>query len=608
MLVDNAIVVVENIYRCQKSGALPKIAAATGTTEVLQAISAATLVHLAVFFPIFFFQKRVRLFYQDLCYTVCVALLISLLVAVILVPVMVTRFAPPRREVKWLPRLAKWHRRQLVRVLRRRALWITCGLLFFAVSLGLLDRLGFETTARVDRGEFNLIMQTPPATVADVTDRLVHQAEQLILGQPEVKDVSTEIRESLARLRVRLVPQHQRRLSTQELVEKLRPAIASLPRTFSHFQLERQEGDNYVTVEVTGPEQETLISLALEMRRRLKVLPELRDVVIHLKDPSPELQIQVDYQRAAYLGLTATDVAHGIRAALTGPLANRFREPGREVELRTRLQPQDRESLQVLQQLTVPRLMDSPRRWAQVPICPAIRVRRALGATEIHRFNQVRGLELSAETQNLDLYRAAAAILPQLDAVSRPAGYEIRLGQSFEEMQESRREVFFALVLGLVLIYMIMAALFESFRTPLIVMCSAPLAVVGVAAALWLNGYPISVAVYVGALALAGIVVNNAIVLVDHINQLRIRGLGYWRAVLQGSRDRLRPILITSATAILGLLPMALERHEGAQLWSPLAWTVIGGLVSSTFLTLFLIPVVYTLIIPKPKGRAHPGR
>jgi HAE1 family hydrophobic/amphiphilic exporter-1 len=608
MLVDNAIVVVENIYRYQKSGALPKIAAATGTTEVIQAISAATLVHLAVFFPIFFFQKKIRLFYQDLCYTVCVALLISLLVAVILVPVMLTRFAPPRREVNWLPRLAKWHRRQLVRVLRRRALWITCSLLFLAVSLGLLDRLGFETTARVDRGEFNLIMQTPPATLADVTDRLVHQAEQLILGQPEVKDVSTEIRENLARLRVRLVPQHQRRLITQELVEKLRPTIASLPQTYSHFQLERREGDNYVTVEVTGPEQETLISLALEARRRLKVLPELRDVVIHLKDPSPELQIQVDYQRAAYLGLTATDVAHGIRAALTGPLANRFREPGREVDLRTRLQPQDRESLQVLQQLTVPRLMDSPRRLAQVPIWPAIRVRRTLGATEIHRFNQVRGLELSAETQNLDLYRAAAAILPQLDAISRPEGYEIRLGQSFEEMQESRREVFFALVLGLVLIYMIMAALFESFRTPLIIICSAPLAVVGVAAALWLNGYPISVAVYVGALALAGIVVNNAIVLVDHINQLRSRGLSYWRAVLQGSRDRLRPILITSATAILGLLPMALETHEGAQLWSPLAWTVIGGLVSSTFLTLFLIPVVYTVVIPKPKARAHPRR
>lgn len=607
MLVDNAIVVVENTYRYQNTGAPPLMAATRGTTEVIQAISAATLVHLAIFFPIFFLQKKVRLFYQDLCYTVCVALVISLLVAVILVPVVVTRFSGPRREVSWLPRLAKWHRRYLLKVLRRRGPWIFTSLILLVLSLGLLQRLGFEATTSFDRGEFNLIMQTPAATTATVTDRLVGQAEKLLLRQPEVKDVSTEIRENLARLRVRLVPQDQRRLSTRDLVEKLRPTLASFPLTYTHFQLAPLSGDNLVTVEVTGPDQWTLIDLALEARRRLSALPGLRDVVIHLKEPAPELQIQVDQSRAGFLGLTAMEVAQTIRAALTGPLANRFREPQREVEMRTRLQPGDRETLQVLQQLTVPRLEGPPEHLVQVPIWPALRVRRTMGPTEIHRFNQVRGLELTAETYNLDLYRAAAEILPQLDALDRPVGYEIKLGQSFEEMKEARREVFFALAFGLVLIYMIMAALFESFRTPLIVICSAPLAVVGVGAALWLNGYPISVAVYVGALALAGIVVNNALVLVDHINQLRTRGSGYWRAVLDGSRDRLRPILITSATAILGLLPLALERTEGAQLWSPLAWTVIGGLLSSTFLTLFLIPAVYTLTLPKPARKVPKG-
>jgi HAE1 family hydrophobic/amphiphilic exporter-1 len=154
---------------------------------------------------------------------------------------------------------------------------------------------------------------------------------------------------------------------------------------------------------------------------------------------------------------------------------------------------------------------------------------------------------------------------------------------------------------------MIMAALFESFRTPFIVMCAVPLAGVGITATLWLTGYAVSVAVYVGALALAGIVVNNAIVLVDHINQLRDRGLDYWRAVLQGTQDRLRPILITSVTAILGLLPLALERQEGASLWSPLAWTIIGGLISSTFLTLFLIPAIYTVINTRPHTRDLAG-
>jgi HAE1 family hydrophobic/amphiphilic exporter-1 len=600
MLVDNAIVVVENIYRYQKSGFSRPVAAAIGANEVTQAITAATLVHLAVFFPIFFFQKKIRLFYQDMVYTVCFALLVSLLVALILVPVMAARFPAPRKEAAWLPRLARWHRRQLVKVIRRRVVWVCGGAVLLGLSLLLFGRLGFETAARMDRGEFTLIIQTLPGTVQTVTDSLTRQAEQMVLRQPEVKDVSTEIRGNLAVLRVRLIPQAQRRLTTRQLVEKLRPEVSTLPSTHTHFQLERQGGtENVVTVEVSGPQQETLIGLALQVRRRLQQLPKLRDVVIHLKDPAPELEIRVDHSRAAHLGLTATEIAHGIRAAVTGPLANRFRESEREVDLRTRLTSQDRESAQVIQQLVVPRWVGKPLHLIQVPIWPAIQVRQVMGSTEIHRFNQRRALELTAETQELDLFGAATLIQTEIDRITCPPGYGIKLGHSFEEMKESRREILFAVLLALVLIYMIMAALFESFRTPLLVICSVPMALVGVVAALWLTGYVVSVAVYVGALALAGIVVNNAIVLVDHINRLRAKGLGYYRAVLQGSQDRLRPILITSVTAILGLLPMGLERGEGTQIWCPLAWTIIGGLVSSTFLTLFIIPAIYTIIIPR---------
>jgi HAE1 family hydrophobic/amphiphilic exporter-1 len=597
MLVDNAIVVVENIYRRRRAGFPGSEAAAVGTKEVLQAITGATLVHLAVFFPIFFFQKKVRLFYQDLCYTVSVSLILSLLVAVILVPVAAARFPAPKREAAFLPRLARLHRRLLIKVLRRRWLWLGGSALLLLPSLLLLGHLGFESATRLDRGEFTMILQTPPGTVAAITDRLAQQAEHIILEHREVKDVSTEIRENLARLRVRLKPVTDRTLSTSELVERLRPAVSKLP-AHVHFQLERRgDSDNAVTLEVSGPRQETLIGLALEVRRRLRALPQLRDVVIHLKDPSPELEVLVDHERAGYLGLTALEVAQAVRSALTGPLASRFREPEREVEMRTRLAAGDRETSQVLQQLTVPKWVDGrPPHQVQVPLWPAVQLRRVMGSTEIHRFNQRRGLEMSAETRDLDLYRAAALILTELEKIPCPPGYEVRLGQSFAELEASRREIFFALVLALTLIYMIMAALFESFRTPFIVMCAVPLAGVGIAAALWLTGYAVSVAVYVGALALAGIVVNNAIVLVDHTNALRERGLSYWRAVLQGAQDRLRPILITSATAILGLLPLALERQEGASLWSPLAWTIIGGLITSTFLTLFLIPAIYSVI------------
>jgi HAE1 family hydrophobic/amphiphilic exporter-1 len=424
------------------------------------------------------------------------------------------------------------------------------------------------------------------------------------MAQPEVKDVSTEIKGNVAQLRIRLVPSKDRQVTTAALVERLRPAINDLPFALANFQLERRgESENIVSLEISGPEVVPMINLALDLRQRLSQLPELQDVAIHLRNPTPEYKIQVDHRRAAYLGVTATDIAHGIRAAMTGPLATPLREEGREVQLRTRLPSQDRSSLRVLQQLTIPRATALPPHRVLVPIWPAIQVRRSMENFEIHRLNQRRVLELTAEARDLDLYSVANRIQSVVQNISTPPGYDIRLGQSFEEMQETRREIFFALALALLFIYMVMAALFESFRTPLVIMCSVPLALAGVVVALWLSGFAVSTAVYVGALALAGIVVSNAIVLVDHINQLRGQRHSFLRAVIRGTQDRLRPILITSVSAILGLLPLALERQEGYQLWSPLAWTVIGGLVSATFLTLFIIPAVYAMVMGPGSGK-----
>jgi hydrophobic/amphiphilic exporter-1 (mainly G- bacteria), HAE1 family len=606
MLVDNAIVVVENIYRCHRAGFPSPLAEERGAREVVQAVTAATLVHLAVFFPMFFFQKKVRLLYQDLCYTVSVALLVSLAVALVLVPVLAARFRPPGREARWFNGLARWHRRQLVGVLRHRRFWLSLALVLLILSLAGLQRLGFESTARVDLGEFTLMVQTPPATVPALTSRLVQQAEKTVMRQPEVKDVSTEIKGNGAHLRVRLVPSRERRVSTAALVERLRPAIHQIPFSLAHFQLERRgESDNIVSVEISGPEIPAMLGLAVDLRRRLSGLPQLRDAAIHLGNPAPEYEIRVDHRRAAYLGISAQDIAMGIRAALTGPLATPLRESGREMPLRTRLASQDRGSLGVLQQLTIPRVGADPSGPVQAPIWPAIEVRGSLSRFEIPRLDQRRAIELTAETRSLDVLSAAHLVQSVIRQTPRPPGYDIRLGHNLEELQETRREILLALALALALIYMIMAALFESFRTPLVIICSAPLALAGVAAALGLTGFPVSTAVYVGALALAGIVVSNAIVLVDHINHLRSRGRAFLPAVIRGTQDRLRPILITSATAILGLLPLALERQEGYQLWSPLAWTVIGGLVSATLLTLFILPAVYVMVMA-PGGPSGP--
>jgi hydrophobic/amphiphilic exporter-1 (mainly G- bacteria), HAE1 family len=274
-----------------------------------------------------------------------------------------------------------------------------------------------------------------------------------------------------------------------------------------------------------------------------------------------------------------------------------LRETDKELNIRTRLPDSEKDNRHLLYELTIPKWNENRSREVAVPIWPALTIRTQIGATEIHRLDRRRALELTAEVHGMDLYRTAQLVQPVLAGISRPPGYDVQFGQNIKELGENRREILTALFLALLLVYMIMAALFESLRAPLVILSSAPFAAVGVVSVLLVVGYTINLAVYVGILVLLGIVLNNAIVLVDHINQLRAQGLDLVRAVIRGAQDRLRPILITSATAILGLLPMALERQEGSQLWSPLAWTVIGGLASATLLTLFIIPAHYFLIM-----------
>lgn len=609
MLVDNAIVVIENIYRYRQGRLAGPDAASLGTVEVLQALTAATLLHLAVFFPIFFLQKRIRLLYQDLFYTVSFSLLLSLAVAVVLAPVVAARFPRPTHRVTWLEKLKVWHRRLLLAVLRHAGLWAAFAIVLLAASLFFLPFLGFESSTALDRGEFTLVAQTQPGTVQAVTDSLTKRAERLLLARPEVQDVSTRVHDNAATLRVRLVPPGKRRQTTRQIVEMLRPQLEALPFALVHFNIEGAgKRERQVSLEVLGPDQDTLIRLALNLRQQLQAVPFIRDAVIHLRNPVPEIEVSVWHQRAANLGLTAMDIAHGIRAAITGPLANRLREADKELDIRTRLPAGARDDYRLFSTLTIPKLDRAQRREVLVPIRPAISMHTHLGTTEIHRLDRVRAIELTAEIQGLDLYRATQALQPLVAKTPRPPGYEIRFGQNIKELQENRREITAALLVALLLVYMIMAALFESFRAPLVILSSVPLAVVGVVAILLATRHAVSLAVYVGALVLLGIVLNNAIVLVDHINTLRAKGRRGLRAVVQGTQDRLRPILITSATAILGLLPMALERQEGAQLWSPLAWTVIGGLLSATLLTLFILPAHYLLIMRPacgPQSAAH---
>ena len=324
-------------------------------------------------------------------------------------------------------------------------------------------------------------------------------------------------------------------------------------------------------------------------------MQDISDIVIHQGNPKPEMQISVYHDKAGTYGLDSRKIAHAIRSHITGPIATEYIDKGKEIDLRVRLKREDIRDLSILDQISIP-IEVNPEKIALVPLAEIGRFKLTEGLAEIHRKDQHRMLEISAEIGKLDLARTANRIRNELSDLQFPAGYGYNFGENYQEMKESQKEMIFAFTLAVIFVYMILASLFESFIYPLTIIFSVPLAIIGSLIALYVFEKPINIPVYVGAITLAGIVVNNAVVLADYIKLLKSRGMEKWRAIIRGGERRLRPILMTSGTTLLALLPMALDKGEGSNLWAPLAFTIIGGLISSTILTLIVLPVIYSFI------------
>jgi HAE1 family hydrophobic/amphiphilic exporter-1 len=324
-------------------------------------------------------------------------------------------------------------------------------------------------------------------------------------------------------------------------------------------------------------------------------LEGIKDVVIYQTNPKPELLIKVLHDKAGALGLDATRIAEAVRSRITGPIATEFVEQGKETDLRIRLQDDDLRNLSVLDTISIPVRRNDKERLL-VPLGEVTTSELLLGTAEIHRKDQHRMIRISADIGNEDLARAAVRVGEALKDLPFPEGYGYHFGEDYQELKESQKEMIFSLFLAILFVYMILAALFESFLYPITIMASVPMAAIGCLVILYVSGKSINVPVYVGAITLAGIVVNNAVVLIDYIKLLKSRGMGKWRAIIRGGENRLRPILMTSGTTLLALLPMALDKGEGSNLWSPLAVTIIGGLVTSTLLTLIVLPLLASFI------------
>ena len=653
MLMDNAIVVLENIARRREQGESLRQASETGGAEVSGAVLASTMTTIAVFLPLAFVEGIAGQLFKDQALTVTFALLASLILAVTLIPMLSALGAqseaavapsaasqPEQRQVvrrifggflrgvygvlglalsalRLILRpvmlgfdllyaaLAQGYAQLLVRALQSPATTILISVVLLVSSGLLLNRLALELIPNISQGEFQVSLELPPGTRIESTDALIEKVQQGLQdaesvartysvagtgGRMDASAVSGG--ENLGRITVVLAPDES---GTKEarVMQQVRRVLDDEPAL--KYSLERPQFFTFSTpleIEVTGTDLDGIRSVAESLVALMMRSGSFSDVESTILSGYPELQIEFDQDRIAALGLTVPQVAARVVDKVKGNVPTEFTFQDKKIDIRLRVDEGARDSKADIENLIV-----NPESSEQVRLKTVAKIFEAVGPADIQRLGQQRVGIVRANPIGTDLAEGAAIVEQLLDEIPHPLGIKSHVGGQSEEMAASFNSLAFALLLALILVYLVMASLFESLLHPFVIMFTIPLAGIGAVLALVLTNTPVSVVVFIGGILLVGIVVNNAIVLVDRVNQFR-RQSGYTKldALVAGTNERLRPIMMTTLTTVLGLLPMALGFGEAAELRTPMAVTVIGGLMMSTLLTLVVIPVVYLVL------------
>jgi len=619
MLVDNSIVVLENIFRYREFGAKPQEAAKLGASEMSNAIIASTLTTIMVFLPLVFFIKGLASeLFKDLAFTVTFSLLASLIVALTIIPMLTSRIrkvALKRRvsslrdiEAELMSRgrvmrfLDRVYSGVLNWALRRR--WVFVGLVVVAliVSIMLLRVIGAEFMPQSDEGFIQMNITMPAGTRIEITRNTVNKIYKLIEENIPERDITfMQIGRSgemegieapdRAELWMTLVDQGDRKRSDQDIIKYLRGEIGKIPAVKVRFSTGGggAGGGGNLSVAVRGYDLKQGTVLANKLKTIMENVSNVSDVRVSREEGLPEFRIRVDRDRAAVFGVSVYQVGQAIRRAFAGEEAARIVLRGEEVGVLVRLEEKDRVSIEDLDLISVTNPMGG-----QVSLSNLAHIERGYGPVAIDREKQERVVYVNARVQG-DTKGAVDAIKAEVAGIVIPPGFSITYGGSWENLQDTIRELTLVMLIAIVLVYLIMAALFESFFDPFIIMFTLPMTFIGVVWMHIITGTTFSAISGIGVVMLTGIVVNNGIILVDYTNLLRKRGHDLLEAVRLAGRTRLRPILMTMLTTVLGLLPMALNIGSGAEMRSPMAQTVIGGLLVSTVFTLVLIPVLYAM-------------
>ena len=637
MIVDAAIVVLENTHRHLHMGKDRMTAAIDGSEEVWSAILASTLTHIAVFIPLLFLSGISSILFTQLSFVVMFSLAMSLFVAVTVVPVLCSRWLrTPDQEAartgllgrffnaseSFLERIDEGYRRLLHVALAHRPIVIGGAAASVVVAGLLYPLLSTELLPQTDEGEVNVNAELAVGTRLELTEAVLLRLEEMVREYvPEAETLITSGGSGggggfggfgggthRGAINIRLVARDQRERTSDQIAQDLRRQLSGLPGVMvranasgGQFQLNRLlsggDGDSRLALEIRGDDLDDARRIAAEARALMTNTPGIADVRLGRDEGRPEIAVRVDRPKAATLGMTPQYVATTIQTNVAGTQAAQFRERGNEYPIIVRLREVDREGISDIGDV----LVSSPTGQV-MPARNLLVVGRETGPVQIDCKNMQRITRVNADIET-SLSDAIAAVQSRLDEVRVPPDFAVGFGAEVEEQARSFRQLQLVLILAVLLVYAVMASQYESLRDPFIIMFSIPVASIGVVTALLVTDTAFNMQAFIGLIMLAGIVVSNAILLVDYTNTLRRRdGLPIREAVELAGRRRLRPILMTSAATILGLVPMASGLGEGGELQAPLARVVIGGLVASTMVTLVLVPAVYTLFEEGLKG------
>ncbi|MDD3524379.1 MAG: efflux RND transporter permease subunit, partial [Candidatus Cloacimonetes bacterium] len=620
-LLDNSIVVMENIFRHREMGKSSQLAAVDGSMEVGSPILASTLTSIVVFLPLLFMRGMSGIMFQQLAFVVVFALICSLITAITLVPMLSGKIIkvtqePPLNAKGFsiriyhgvgsiLRKVENWYQMLLCKALNHRAQTLVIVLVMLAGAAFLASVIDSELMPISDEGEIRISIDMEAGTLLELVDAKMLMAEERIKDIPEITNIVATAggggwgSSNTGSLRISLLSKSERERSDEEIAADMRDKMANIPgarvrvRTVSNNRMTRVMGGGggRIEIQVRGHEMDEAYRLASIIVENVESVEGITDVNLSRTAGAPEDLVQIDRQKAAELGLSVQQISSTLETVLSGTKAGDYMDHGKEYPLMVQVKDAERLPMNEILDFSISNTDGNP-----IVLRNVVDISQGEGSTVIERVNQERMIDVSANLSGRNLSAVIGDIQDRLDEIPLPTGFSVEIVGDYKEQQESFRELTIGIILALVLIYMVMASQFESIRDPFIVMFSVPFALIGVSGILYLTGTTFNIQTYIGIIMLAGIVVNNAILLVNTTNQLRdVEGMKLRPAIEEAGRRRLRPILMTALSTVLGLLPMAIGLGEGSETQAPLARAVVGGLLSSTFITLVLIPVLYSL-------------